>query len=68
MSDALKVGDRVRVKVGTRIPKYPAGERGMVNRGPRTSAGGTTYYLLVMDKDDPSDTVLVKAEEIEPDV
>ena len=59
---------RVRVKAGTRIPRYPAGERGTVNLGPKTSASGATYYLLVMDKDDPSDTVLFKAEEIEPDV
>jgi hypothetical protein len=67
MTDVLKVGDGVRVKPGTRIAKYPAGGRGTVSRGPKASASGSTYYLLVMDKDDPSDTVLVKAEDIEPD-
>jgi hypothetical protein len=68
MSGALKVGDRVRVKAGVQIPSYPAGEKGTVSRGPQTSADGTTYYLLLMDRDAPAKTVLFKADEIEPDV
>jgi hypothetical protein len=68
MSATLKVGDRVRVKAGVQIPKYPAGDKGTVSRGPQTSADGTMYYLLMMDKDDPAEVVIFKAEEIEPDV
>jgi hypothetical protein len=68
MSDVLKPGDRVRVKAGVQIPHYPAGEKGTVARGPQTSADGTTYYLLVMDKDAAAKTVLFKTDEIEPDV
>ena len=60
MSDPLKVGDRVRVKAGRRIPHYPAGEGGTVNRVPQTSASGTTYYLVMMDKDNLSVTVIFK--------
>jgi hypothetical protein len=68
MSNALKPGVRVRVKSGVQIPHYPAGEKGTVARGPQTSADGTTYYLLLMDRDAHSKTVLFKADEIEPDV
>jgi hypothetical protein len=67
MSNALKPGDRVRVKAGVQIPHYPAGEKGTVVRGPQTSADGTTYYLLTMDRDTPAKTVLFKADEIELD-
>jgi hypothetical protein len=67
MSQELKPGDRVRVKAGVQIPKYPAGDKGTVSRGPQTSADGSTYYLLRMDKDDPQEEVLFKAEEIEID-
>jgi hypothetical protein len=68
MSGELKVGDRVRVTAGVQMPKCPAGAKGTVSRGPQTSADGTTYYLLMMDKDEPAKTVLFKADEIEPDV
>ena len=68
MSGSLKVGDRVRVKAGTQIPSYTVGDKGIVSRGPQTSASGTTYYLLRMDKNDPQEEVIFKAEEIEPDV
>ena len=67
MSGALKVGDRVRVKAGRRIPKYPAGEKSTVSRGPQTSASGTTYYLVMMDKDGSEDATLFLADEIESD-
>ena len=68
MSDPLKVGERVRVKAGVRLPKYSGGDKGAVSRGPQSSADGSTYYLVVMDKDDPPEAVIFKAEEIEPDV
>jgi hypothetical protein len=47
----LKIGDRVRIKAGKRIPRYRAGDRGTVWHGPTTAADGTTYYLLTMDRD-----------------
>ncbi len=68
MSDPLKVGGRVRVKPGVRLPKYSGGDKGAVSRGPQSSADGSTYYLVVMDKDDPPEAVIFKAGEIEPDV
>ena len=68
MSGAWKVGDRVRVKAGRRIPKYPAGEKSTVSRGPQTSASGTTYYLVTMDKDASARTAIFQADEIELDV
>jgi hypothetical protein len=46
----LKIGDRVRIKAGRRIPRYQPGDRGTVWRGPTTTADGTTY-LLTMDRD-----------------
>ena len=68
MSGEWKVGDRVRVKAGRRIPKYPAGEKSTVSRGPQTSASGTTYYLVTMDKAASARTAIFQADEIELDV
>ena len=67
-SAPLKAGDRVRVRAGVRLPKYSGGDKGAVSHGPQTSADGSTYYLLVMDKDDPPESVIFKAGEIEPDL
>jgi hypothetical protein len=67
MSRVLKVGDRVRIKVGVQVPRYPAGEKGTVWRGPMTSAAGTVYYLLRMDRDGGLDAIFT-TNEIEPDV
>ena len=47
----LKIGDRVRIKSGRRLPRYQAGDRGTVWHGPTTTADGKTYYLLTMDRD-----------------
>ena len=66
MSDELKIGDRVRIKVGRRIPRYQCGDKGTVCRGPMTSAAGTTYYLLRMDRDHGLDAIFT-TNEIEPD-
>jgi hypothetical protein len=52
----------------SRYPSIPLAEKGTVSRGPQKSADGTMYYLLMMDKDDPAEVVIFKAEEIEPDV
>jgi hypothetical protein len=62
----LKVGDRVRIKAGRRIPRYQSGDRGTVWRGPVTSAAGTAYYLLTMDRDGGRNTIFT-TNEIEPD-
>jgi hypothetical protein len=63
----LKIGDRVRIKAGRRIPRYPVGSKGTVWRGPTISARGTTYYLLTMDTDTDR-TVIFTTNEVEPDV
>jgi hypothetical protein len=61
----LKIGDRVRIKAGRRIPRYQAGDRGTVWRGPTTSAYGTTYYLLTMDRDQGRNAIFT-TKEVEP--
>jgi hypothetical protein len=63
----LKIGDRVRIKAGRRIPRYHVGDRGTVWRGPKTPADGTIYYLLMMDNDSVR-TVIFTTKEIEPDL
>jgi hypothetical protein len=63
----LKIGDRARIKAGRRIPRYKAGEKGTVWRGPMTSACGKTYYLLMMDRDTVRN-VIFTANEVEVDV
>jgi hypothetical protein len=63
----LKIGDRVRIKAGRRIPCYQSGDRGTVWRGPVTSAAGTAYYLLTMDRDGGRNAIFT-TNEIEPDV
>ena len=68
MSDALKVGDRVRVRAGTRISKYPAGEKGTVIEGPLENGAGSSYYLVDLDRNQSRLLVALAAEEIEPDV
>jgi hypothetical protein len=63
----LKIGDRVRIKAGRRIPRYQSRDRGTVWRGPVTSADGTAYYLLTMDRDGGRNAIFT-TNEIEPDV
>jgi hypothetical protein len=48
---------------------YEAGDKGGVLRELATGPSGTLYYLVAMDKDDPSKTgVVFTDDEIEPDV
>jgi hypothetical protein len=69
MSDALKVGDRVRVTVRNRMAGYQPGDKGMVMREVADGPSGTRYYVVAMDKDDPQKTgVVFSDDEIEPDV
>jgi hypothetical protein len=68
MSNALKAGDRVRVKARTRIPKYPAGEKGTVAKGPHQLGDGRRYYFVEMDQDQPRLPVVFTESEIEADV
>jgi hypothetical protein len=66
----LKVGDRVRVKAGTRVSKYPAGDKGTVAEGLHQFGARRHNYFVAMDKDaSPQHPVaLFNEEEIEPDV
>jgi hypothetical protein len=61
----LKIGDRVRIQAGRRLPRYQVGDRGTVWRGPTTTADGTTYYLLTMDKDHGLNAIFT-TKEVEP--
>jgi hypothetical protein len=66
--DVLKFGDRVRVKAGTGITRYSAGEKGTVIEGPHPLGAGRGYYLVEMDQDQPPVLFILAAEEIEPGV
>jgi hypothetical protein len=68
MRRELRVGDRMRMSVRSRVEDYPPGAKGVVRGGPKDSArSGVVYYLVSMDKDDPGQTTIFNAEEIEPD-
>ena len=68
MSRELRVGDRMRMSLRSRVQDYPPGEKGVVRGGPKNSArSGVVYYLVAMDKDDSGQTTIFNAEEIEPD-
>jgi hypothetical protein len=65
----LKPGDRVRLTVVQRMRGYQPGDKGMVLRELAAGSNGTLYFLVKMDKDDPSKTGGVFTDdEIEPDV
>jgi hypothetical protein len=68
VSQGLKPGDRVRVTVRNRVTGYQPGEKGTVQREVVSTSRGTLYYLVSMDKDDPSNSGVVFADdEIELD-
>ena len=68
MSHELRVGDRMRMSVRSRVEDYPPKAKGVVRGGPKDSArSGVVYYLVAMDKDDPGQTTIFNADEIEPD-
>jgi hypothetical protein len=69
MSQDLKPGDRVRVTGRSRTKGYRAGDKGTVLEGPADQAGaGEKSYVVAMDRDGPSSTsVVLGADEIEPD-
>lgn len=67
----LKRGDRVRVTVRGRMHGYEAGDKGMVLRALAAGPSGALYYLVAMDKDDPTKTGVVFTDEeieLDPDV
>jgi hypothetical protein len=69
MSLPLKPGDRVRVTVRNRMAGYLPGDKGTVLRVSEASISGAHYFTVAMDKDDPTNSGVVFAEdEIEPDV
>ena len=62
----LKRGDRVRLTVQNRMRGYHPGDKGLLVRELASDSSGTRYYLVRMEKDDPSKTgVVVTADEIE---
>jgi hypothetical protein len=63
----LQAGDWVRVTRINRMPRYEAGDKGMVVMGPHGLGGELLYYLVMMHKDDPPCIVIFAADEIEPD-
>jgi len=64
MSHELRVGDRMRMSVRSRVEDYPPKAKGVVRGGPKDSArSGVVYYLVAMDKDDPGQTTIFNAEE-----
>jgi hypothetical protein len=69
MLDDLRIGDRVRVTERYREVNYPAGEKGKVLDGPKTSSvSGAIYYIVAMDKDIASRRTVFLADEIEDEV
>jgi len=63
-----KLGDRARLTERCRMHGYHAGDKGTVLYEPLSGVGGSLYYQVAMDKDDPSCTpVIVTEGEIEPD-
>jgi hypothetical protein len=69
MSEALNVGDRVRVCRANHPHGYPRGAKGTVLRVATRVTTGAPYYLVAMDGDGSDATgILFRADEIEPDV
>ena len=63
----LRAGDPVRVTRVNRMPRYEAGDKGLVVMGPKGLGGELLYYLVMMYKDDPPRYVIFTEDEIEPD-
>ena len=64
----LKKGDRVHVTERNRMHSYQPGDTGTIVREAIRAPSGTRYYLVAMDKDNPTHAGVVFAErEIEPD-
>ena len=63
----LRKGDVVRVTRANRMPRYEAGDKGMIVMGPKGLGSGQLYYLVMMYKDDPQRIVIFTEDEIEPD-
>jgi hypothetical protein len=68
MSRELKPGQRVRVTVRNRMSGYQPGDKGSVPREVADGPSGTHYYVVAMDKDDPTKSgVVFSDDEIEAD-
>jgi hypothetical protein len=69
MSRVLKKGDQVRVTSQNCVAGYQLGDKGTVLREVVSTSRGTLYFLVAMDKDDPSHSgVIFRHDEIELDV
>jgi hypothetical protein len=68
MDCPLKPGDRVRVTCRIRMCGYQPGDKGTVLSEVTAGPSGTCYYVVAMDKDNPSQHgVVFSDDEIEPD-
>jgi hypothetical protein len=68
MSEELKPGDRVRLRIRNHPHGYRQGDTGTVLRVATRAVTGEPYYLLAMDGDGPDSTgALVHALDVEPD-
>jgi hypothetical protein len=69
VSGGMKKGDRVRVTMNSGVADYLPGDKGTVLREVVSTSRGTLYFLVAMDKDDPSKSgVVFRHDEIEADV
>ncbi len=69
MSNPFKPGDRVRVTIRNRMAGYRPGHKGTVLQASSVGMTGERYYTVAMDKDDPTHSGAVFAEdEIEADL
>jgi hypothetical protein len=69
MSRGMKKVERVRVTSCSSVAGYQIGDKGTVLREVVSTSRGTLYYLVAMDKDDPSHSgVVFRHDEIEPDI
>jgi hypothetical protein len=67
MSAQLKPGDRIRVTERIRVDGWQPGDKGTVVDA-ISDLSGARYYLVAMDKADPSKPgVVFSDDEIEPD-
>jgi hypothetical protein len=68
MDREMGTGDRVRLANLDYFPVCRPGEKGTIRQVLTAPAGGVAYYLVAMDKDDPTRIgVAFQEHEIEPD-
>lgn len=69
MTHNLQPGDRIRVATNAAISGCQPGDKGTVLTGPILRGGGGLYYVVALDKRGADSTsMILKAEQIEPDM